>query len=531
MPEILVIDGRILSSTQTQPTMPSPSTNPQTILFLAANPKDTDRRRLEQELRDIAEGLQRAQKRDQFKLEQRWAVRSRDIQRAMLDEGPQIVHFSGHGFGELGLLFEDESGNSKLVDGAALAGLFKLFADKITCVLLNGCYSEVQAQAIAQHIPYVIGMNQAIGEKAAIAFAVGFYDALGAGRDVEFAYNLGCAAIRLEGIAEHLTPTLLKQASGTTAPPKPDVPQLEIMPRSQLNPGSSAENDGQSELPQTKSPFITGIPIARPRDFFGRERQLKRLFNLLKSHPLQNAAIIGAKRSGKTSLLNYLRTITTTSPAQLRQGQRTDWLPNPQCYRWIFVDFQDARMVKREGLLSYLLESMQLPVPDPCDLERFMDQVSENVKLFTVILMDEIGVALDLQRCSELDDQFWESLRSVASNQTEGNLAFILASPENPIDLARQTGHTSSFFNIFGYTTTLGSLTETEAFQLIASSPIPLSEEDCTWILEQSHCYPLLLQILCRERLFSLEEGDSSDAWQAEGLRQLDPFRHLLNLP
>lgn len=62
-------------------------------------------------------------------------------------------------------------GNSKLVDWAALAGLFALFAEDIRCVVLNGCYSEVQARAIAQHIPYVIGMNKAIRDKAAIALA------------------------------------------------------------------------------------------------------------------------------------------------------------------------------------------------------------------------------------------------------------------------------------------------------------------------------------------------------------------------
>jgi formylglycine-generating enzyme required for sulfatase activity len=187
------------------------NSSPQTILFLAASPKSTAPLRLDQELRDIAEGLRRAQKRDQFNLEQRSAVRPRDIQRAMLDLEPQIIHFSGHGAGEAGLVFEDEIGNAKLFDGNALADLFKLFADQLNCVLLNGCYSEVQANAIAQHIPYVIGMNKAIGDQAAIAFAVGFYDALGAGRSVEFAFKLGCAAIRMEGIIEHLTPVLIKK--------------------------------------------------------------------------------------------------------------------------------------------------------------------------------------------------------------------------------------------------------------------------------------------------------------------------------
>jgi hypothetical protein len=193
--------------------MTSANPDPQTILFLAANPKDRGRLRLDQELRDIAQGLQRAQKRDQFNLEHRLAVRPRDMQRAMLDVRPQIVHFSGHGEGETGLLLEDEVGKAKLVDEAALAGLFALFAEQVNCVILNGCYSEVQAQAIAQHIPYVIGMNQAIGDRAAIAFAVGFYDALGAGGSIEFAYRLGCSAIRMEGIAEHLTPVLLQQSN------------------------------------------------------------------------------------------------------------------------------------------------------------------------------------------------------------------------------------------------------------------------------------------------------------------------------
>jgi len=76
-------------------------------------------------------------------------------------------------------------------------------------VLLNACYSEIQATAIAKSIEYVIGMTRAIGDKAAIAFAIGFYQALGGGRTIEEAYRLGCAQIRLQGIEEHLTPVLM----------------------------------------------------------------------------------------------------------------------------------------------------------------------------------------------------------------------------------------------------------------------------------------------------------------------------------
>ena len=221
------------------------------ILILAANPKGTSPLRLDEEVREIEAGLQRAKHRDQFILEQKWAVRPRDIQRALLDINPQIVHFSGHGAKSQnkglengserklvpvsedyteseGLVFEDETGQPQLVDGEALAGLFELFAEQVECVVLNGCYSQIQAKAIAQHIPSVIGMSQTIGDRAAIEFAVGFYDALGAGRSVKFAHKLGCSAIRMAGIADNLTPVLIQKPEliGITASPSNEaVPQ------------------------------------------------------------------------------------------------------------------------------------------------------------------------------------------------------------------------------------------------------------------------------------------------------------------
>ncbi|WP_190805340.1 ATP-binding protein [Leptolyngbya sp. FACHB-261] len=271
---------------------------------------------------------------------------------------------------------------------------------------------------------------------------------------------------------------------------------------------------------------MAGPPVGHPRRFFGREQQLKRLFNLLKRTPLQNAAIIGPRRSGKTSLLLHLKQVTTTPVEQLRPGQRSDWLLKPESFCWVFVDFQDCRLGSREGLLRYLLACLKLPIPYPCDLDRFLEVVSNHLRIPTVILLDEIGVAL--HRYAELNDAFWEGLRSLATNQVGGKLSFILATHESPLDLAQHTGHSSPFFNIFAYTTTLGPLLEPEAHALIASSPIPFPDADIEWILTQSSGWPILLQILCRERLFSLEEGDLSDDWREEGLQQLKPFAHLL---
>ncbi|MCP4700842.1 MAG: CHAT domain-containing protein [Gammaproteobacteria bacterium] len=193
--------------------------NTKTILILAANPADTTPLRLDKEVREIQAGLQRASRREHFALQQQWAARPVDIRRAMLDYHPAILHFCGHGEGEAGLAFENDQGKTMLVSTEALAGFAKLFSGHVECVLLNACYSEVQAEAMARHIPYVIGMDRAVSDQAAVEFAVAFYDALGAGQSYEFAYQLGCNAIQMAGIPEHLTPVLkqCKQAPVETA--------------------------------------------------------------------------------------------------------------------------------------------------------------------------------------------------------------------------------------------------------------------------------------------------------------------------
>lgn len=182
------------------------------VLFLAADPTDATRLRLGEEFREIDEQLKIAKHRDHFKLElPQLSLRPKDISGALLNAQPQIVHFSGHGTAEGALCFENMTGESHLVHPDALAALFEQFADRVNCVLLNACYSEIQANAIGKHIDNVIGMNKAISDKAAIAFAIGFYQALGAGRTIEEAYKLGCVQIRLQNIPEHLTPVLIRR--------------------------------------------------------------------------------------------------------------------------------------------------------------------------------------------------------------------------------------------------------------------------------------------------------------------------------
>lgn len=169
------------------------------ILFLAANSWVTPLE-LEDEVESIRISLRLAQERDSLYFNQVWAVTIKSMIQAMLDESPTIVHFSGHS-DESGIKLQDDAGREKIVSADALSNLFKLFKNTVQCVVLNSCYSEPQARAIRLHIPYVIGSRSPLPDGMAISFSTGFYKAIGAGRDIPFAFNMGKVSSQMEGVS------------------------------------------------------------------------------------------------------------------------------------------------------------------------------------------------------------------------------------------------------------------------------------------------------------------------------------------
>lgn len=183
--------------------------SPLTILFLASDPTDASRLRISEEAREIEEKLRLSKHRDRFVFQQRCAVRPVDLSQALLDVEPHIVHFSGHGskYGELCL--EDKIGETHPISPDSLAALFDEFSANVKCVILNACYSEIQAEALVTHIDHVIGMDKPISDGAAIAFSIGFYQGLGAGKSIEEAFRLGTIQIGMQGnVNNKFTPIL-----------------------------------------------------------------------------------------------------------------------------------------------------------------------------------------------------------------------------------------------------------------------------------------------------------------------------------
>lgn len=183
-----------------------------TILFLGANPFATTRLALGDEVREIDGRLRSAQLRDAFRLEQEWAVRPTDLSERLLRYRPTIVHFSGHGNDTGELLFQGDGTAAAAVSGDLLADLFALVSANVRVVVLNACYSEPQARAIAQHIDIVIGMSAALGDVSARAFSGAFYQALAYGEDVQKAFDFGRLQIGLQGKRQVDVPVLLPRA-------------------------------------------------------------------------------------------------------------------------------------------------------------------------------------------------------------------------------------------------------------------------------------------------------------------------------
>lgn len=166
-----------------------------TILMLKADPFDGSRLRLEEEEREIKEQLQLAGLRSRFNFQSRGSVRPKDFSRGLLEVRPRILHFSGHGGNDGSVWLEDEIGQSHPVAPKHLAALMEQVSDYVDCVVLNACYSRKQADAISQSIDYVVGTKSVIGDRAAIAFSVGFYQALGEGHSIEESFKLGRAQV------------------------------------------------------------------------------------------------------------------------------------------------------------------------------------------------------------------------------------------------------------------------------------------------------------------------------------------------
>lgn len=166
------------------------------VLLVLSNPSQTPPLALGQEVRGIYESIRLSSRSAAIEVSPLFAATIHDLRRALLREQFTIIHFLGHGSTE-GLVFENERSGVFVPPMPALAELLAI-QRSLQCVLLNACYTKSQGKIAADlGVPYVIAMEGAIQDTAAIEFSRGFYDALAAGREIQAAYTEGMRTVHL----------------------------------------------------------------------------------------------------------------------------------------------------------------------------------------------------------------------------------------------------------------------------------------------------------------------------------------------
>ena len=155
------------------------------VLFLGANKRGHTVLELQTEKRYLEEVA------DSSSLDVRGLLNASaaTISQELHDNGPSIVQFSAHGT-------DDEAGSGlwladahEPTSGEELAALFadaqsSRSDDGVQLVVLNACRSVSTAEAIAQHVPYVVAVSEDIPDEAAVFFTPLLYEQLANGREI-----------------------------------------------------------------------------------------------------------------------------------------------------------------------------------------------------------------------------------------------------------------------------------------------------------------------------------------------------------
>jgi hypothetical protein len=216
-----------------------------TILFIAANPHTSNPLKLAEECAAIQRELKLVPHRDDFHFESRWAVSIDELMRHLNELDPSIIHFSGHGGGSSGVMLQDEQGQPQLVTARALSMMVEAAGHGVRVVLLNACYTAVQADVLRAKVDCVVGMAGAIGDDAARSFAIRFYGALGNRRSIGNAVAQGVAALAAKQLPDELLPRCMTR-DGVVAD---DVT---------LSPNGEELGSRQVSSPQTQARTTTG---------------------------------------------------------------------------------------------------------------------------------------------------------------------------------------------------------------------------------------------------------------------------------
>lgn len=286
----------------------------------------------------------------------------------------------------------------------------------------------------------------------------------------------------------------------------PHVKKQKVVIKEKLNLSKAAKE--LKPLSKGGNPYLNRVMIPHPDLFFGRKGTVKRIMRRISSERPQSVSIVGERRIGKSSLLNFLNSPPT----------RLNYLENAEHYFFLFIDFQQLRSIDIQQFFEIIFSELEKQSGDIIELSithdyegmRFLSEqlTSEGYKL--ILLFDEFE---SVTKNEKIGPEFYAIFRSLANNFS---IAFITSSGKNLKNMC--VSHEiadSPFFNIFTVQH-LGLFHENEAMSLITEPsesrgmPLkPVAEK----ILSIGGFYPFFLQMACASwfEFLEVEELDAVD--------------------
>ena len=162
------------------------------VLLVLSSPENLERISIETEARHILQLADSDLDQDRLKITPLIAARIDDV-RGKLTSGRRfnLLHFAGHASSE-GLQMHDLQDQAELWPFESIADYAMTYG--VECLVLNAC--ETSGIVNAAKRPLTIAMRETIRDKAAIQFAIGFYDRLKAGHDIESSFEEGIRAVK-----------------------------------------------------------------------------------------------------------------------------------------------------------------------------------------------------------------------------------------------------------------------------------------------------------------------------------------------
>ncbi len=280
------------------------------------------------------------------------------------------------------------------------------------------------------------------------------------------------------------------------------------------------------------NPFTYGNPISSPSRFRGRQYEVGEIFSRLRNAEFESSSLVGERRMGKTSLLNYL-----TDP-EVRHSYGLD----PNKYIFIYADLQILdRDTTPTRLWQYLLQKMMqccYNVGIKHALEKMRGATSfdsftltdlfsslDAKDQYVVFLLDEFE---NVTTNPHFDPSFFYGLRSLAIHH---HLALITSSQRELIELCHSDLiRASPFFNIFA-NFNLCLFDKAEAQDMIASflqgSTISFAPEELDTIFHIAGYHPYFLQVACHflfeSYIKNMNAGDRLQFLQKKYSEQANP--------